>query len=56
MICFADLVTDTTTRGNIGWSMVGTMCLNVFFNFGVIINDSTRDFIKKVRFIEEKIP
>jgi hypothetical protein len=50
MICFADLVTDTTTRGNIGWSMVGTMCLNVFFNFGVIINDSTRDFIKKVRF------
>lgn len=50
MICFADLVTNQTTIGNIGWSMVGTMCTNVIFNFGVIINDSIRDFIKKVRF------
>ena len=49
MICFADLVTDETTRGYIGWSMVGTMCLNILFNFGVILKDSISDLIKSVR-------
>ena len=49
MICFADLVTDEKTRGNIGWSMVGTMCLNILFNFGVILKDSISELVKKVR-------
>ena len=43
MICFADLVTDETTRGYIGWSMVGTMCFNILFNFSVILKDSITD-------------
>ena len=49
MICFADLVTDEKMRGYVGWSMVGTMCLYILFNFGVILKDSITDLIKSVR-------
>lgn len=46
MICFADLVTDETSRGYIGWSMVGFMVLNILFNFCIILKDTLSDLIK----------
>jgi hypothetical protein len=49
MMCFADLVTDMTIRGYIGWSMVGFMCMNIIFNFGIILTDSIKDYVKKAK-------
>jgi hypothetical protein len=50
MICFADLVTDETTRGYVGWSMVGSLCLNFLFNFMVILKQSINNWIKSIKF------
>jgi hypothetical protein len=49
MICFADLVTDETTRGYVGWSMVGFMCLNFLFNFMAILQQSINNWIKSIK-------
>ena len=49
MMCFASFVVDYTTKNYIGWSMIGTMVLNIGINFGIIIFDTIKEAYYKLR-------
>ena len=49
MMCFNNFVVDSTMRNYLGWSMIGTMMLNILINFGIIIFDTLKEAYYKLR-------
>jgi hypothetical protein len=49
LICFADLISDEPTRNLIGWSMIGSISLNLVVNFTFIMFCALKKSFYKLR-------
>lgn len=49
LLVFTDYISEQRAKDLIGWSMVATMLLNMFFNFALIITSALQSLYKDLR-------